>query len=135
MTQLRRSGHAADFRHEVRKDDGGAAEHAQALTGSRVGAATAAQHLNDMFGGGGGSSRGSGAATTVVVVDEMDLLLNRNQHVRALYGSSLSAHPHPCRAVISVLHPKLCPCQCLTTMSTPGPLPEKNQALVRSGIS
>ena len=58
------------------------AEHAQALTGSRMGAATAAQHLDDMFGDGGSNSRAGGAATTVVVVDEMDLLLNRNQHVR-----------------------------------------------------
>jgi len=48
-----------------------------------VGAAAAAQHLDDMFGDGGSNSCAGGAATTVVVVDEMDLLLNRNQHVRA----------------------------------------------------
>ena len=59
------------------------AECAQALTGSRVGAAAAAQQLDDMFGGGDNKRRTGDAATTVVVVDEMDLLLNRNQHVRA----------------------------------------------------
>ena len=79
---------------------------AQALTGSRVGAAAAAQHLDEMFGGSGGDgSRGSGAATTVAVVDEMDLLLNRNQHVWRRYplpSGGRRANSGYCRCVLLV---------------------------------
>ena len=44
---------------------------------------TATQLLDDLWSGGG---RRSGAAPTVVLLDEMDLLLTRNQRVRRASG-------------------------------------------------
>ena len=50
------------------------------MTGIHTSPASAEQLLDDMFGGGG--SRQGGAAPTLLLVDEMDLLLTRNQRVR-----------------------------------------------------
>ena len=56
----------------------------QALTGQYLSPGTALTHLEELFGGGGG---GGGQAArrrgvTVVLIDEMDLLMTRNQQVR-----------------------------------------------------
>lgn len=50
------------------------------MTGNHVSPANAEQLLDDMFTGGGSQRRG--AAPTVLLVDEMDLLLTKNQRVR-----------------------------------------------------
>ncbi len=55
----------------------------QALTGRHVSPASAAQLLEEMFGSGrrGSGGGGGGARMTVVLVDEMDVLITRQQKV------------------------------------------------------
>ena len=58
----------------------------QALTGERAGTRTALNALEEMFRGTGQQQRrgnaGQAAPMTVVLLDEMDLLVTRNQTVR-----------------------------------------------------
>ena len=62
----------------------------QALTGQYLSPGTALTHLEELFGGGGGQAvRRRGV--TVVLLDEMDLLMTRNQQVIASAGTSMVA--------------------------------------------
>ena len=65
---------------------------AQALTGERVGTKAALLALEALFRSAGQSKQGSAAPMTVVLVDEMDLLVTRNQTVRLLIHSRHLAH-------------------------------------------
>ena len=62
----------------------------QALTGQYLSPGTALTHLEELFGGGGGGGQmARRRGVTVVLIDEMDLLMTRNQQVSATAGASV----------------------------------------------